>query len=176
MSGDSDKDEQFDSLLLSIAQYHPEGASQLLDTFVNFLSRKTDFFTGGNVGEWEKRVMSTFKKYEAISREAQEAETKARQEREAAKKAKEKVEPVKPAEIVELTDEEAEKLQKQIDADKNAEGSKAAAEPIPLSEKIEDDEEESEKGKLKPNAGNGCDLGKYRWTQTLQDIEVSSLF
>lgn len=27
---------------------------QLLDTFVNFLSRKTDFFTGAKEGEWEK--------------------------------------------------------------------------------------------------------------------------
>lgn len=29
MSGDGDKTEQFDSLFLSIAQHHPEGASQV---------------------------------------------------------------------------------------------------------------------------------------------------
>ncbi|KYB27439.1 nuclear migration protein nudC [Tribolium castaneum] len=168
MSGDDNQTEQFDSLFLSIAQHHPHGASQLLDTFVSFLSRKTDFFTGGEEGAWEKLVMSTFRKYEQVSRKKHETELKERREREAAKKKKQQEEEkVKPAEITELTDAEAEKLQAELDAKKSGVSNGA-----PAVEKIEEDEDASEIGKLKPNSGNGCDLDKYRWTQTLQDVEV----
>lgn len=117
--------------------------------------------------------MSTFRKYEKIARDKHEAELKEKREREARKAAAKNEAVNKSAEITELTDDEASKLQAELDAKKKA--AVAPQQPV-LSEKIEEDEEESEKGKLKPNSGNGADLEKYRWTQTLQDIEVSDIY
>lgn len=128
--------------------------------------------------------MDTFRKHERISKERFDKERKEKMEREAAKKAaqqKKEAEANKSAQIVELTDEEAEKLQKEIDMKKNKSPTQEKADipintEVPSSDKKDDDDEEEDekdKGKLKPNKGNGCDTDKYKWTQTLQDVEVS---
>lgn len=120
--------------------------------------------------------MGTFRKHEKLSKERFEKENKEKREREAAKRAAqerkeaERREEHKSAQITELTDEEADKLQKEIDSKKSG----TVTNEVPPEKKDSDDEEdEKDKGKIKPNKGNGCDLEKYRWTQTLQDLEVS---
>ena len=185
-------EEKFDGMLLAMAQQHEGGVQELLDTIFSFLARKTDFYTGGGEGAAEKLVTSKFKKYEATalakaaSEKAERAEQeRRRKERLEKKKREERAEEEKlnsESKIVELTDEQAVKLQEEINNKKLEK--EAPAIPGPSSERIEDEtdkkeenledeeEDEKEKNKLRPNSGNGADLPNYRWTQTLQDLEI----
>lgn len=188
----STDDGMFDPVLFSLAEQHPGGVPELLATIAGFLNRKTDFFVGGDEGEWEKLVLKIFRKEAAL---AQEVARKKREEREQAEKRRaearrkkeeeerrerEELDRSSSAAITELTDAEAEKMQQELDA-KKAKEEKApvpaataatAAEGDDKEAEKDDDEEPEDKGKLKPNRGNGCDLDKYSWTQTLQELEL----
>lgn len=179
-------------MLLSMAQQHEGGVQELLDTVFSFLARKTDFYTGGDEGAAEKLLTSKFNKHKAtaIAKAANEKAERAEQER----RRKERLEKKKREEraegevfnsdskIVELTDEQATQLKKEIDNEKLEKDTSAV--PGPSSHKdvdeidkeeenMEDEEEdEKEKNKLRPNSGNGADLPNYVWTQTLQDLEI----
>ncbi|PBC30342.1 nuclear migration protein nudC [Apis cerana] len=186
----SKNEEKFDGMLLAMAQQHEGGVQELLDTIFSFLARKTDFYTGGGEGAAEKLVTSKFKKHEATalakaaSEKAERVEQeKRRKERLEKKKREEKAEEDKfnsESKIVELTDEQAAKLQEEIDSKKSVKESPAVpgpsgdnAENSKKEDDVEDEEEdEKEKNKLRPNSGNGADLPNYRWTQTLQDLEI----
>lgn len=43
-------------------------------------------------------------------------------------------------------------------------------------ENIESSSDNKDDNKLTPNEGNGCDLENYKWTQTLQDLEIHVTF
>jgi len=173
-----DDQSRFDGILLSLAEQHKNGVPDLLNTIANFLSRKTDFFTGGKDGEWEKLLLGVFR---GEASKANEIAEKKRKEREAAEKRRQDILKKKreqeelengDAAIREVTDEEAERLQKEIDEEKKSKIVPSEPPTEVKNEVVDDDDDPKEKGKLKPNAGNGCDLEKYKWTQTLEEVEL----
>ncbi|XP_049296584.1 nuclear migration protein nudC [Anopheles funestus] len=179
----SESEAKFDSVLFAMAEQHPGGVPEMLATFAGFLNRKTDFFVGGEECDWEKLVLKIFRQEAAKS---QEVARKKREEREAAerrrqevlRKKKEQEEQSNSASITELTEEEAEQLQKELDSKKQTESEPPVTTAATDEEKENkagsdtEDVEPGDEGKLKPNRGNGCDLEKYNWTQTLQEIEL----
>jgi len=172
----AEREQRFDGILFSLAEQHPQGVLDLLQTIAGFLARKTDFFTGGEDGEWEKVLVNAFRKEGAQAieiakqkrKEKQDAEKK-RQEAIEKKRKEEEAIAQQSASITELTEEEAAKLQNEIDGKKIPEPVEVSK---PLGDEADEETDEAEKGKLKPNAGNGCDLENYRWTQTLQEVEL----
>lgn len=179
-----DDEEKFDSMLLIMAQQHEGGVQELINTFFSFLRRKTDFFTGGESGAAEKLVKDALAHHSQLAQKShkekqkkQEKDKKEKAER-AAKLAEEdrKKKMDSGPRIQELTDEEAEKLQCELDKKKKEEEKKEnAAKDAEKTEKGSDsegEEDEKDKDKLKPNAGNGADLPNYKWTQSLSEVDL----
>lgn len=137
----------------------------------------------------EKLITQTFNHHNQLAQKARR-EKRARQETERREKAERAARLAKEAkaetpgpQIKELTDEEAERLQLEIDQKKDAEDQEAQLKNGSLdspgkqdAEDEEDEEDEKDKGKLKPNLGNGADLPNYRWTQTLAELDLAVPF
>ena len=172
--------DKFDGILLGVAQQCEGGVQEMLDVIFEFLARKTDFYTGGGEGAAEKLVLEKFRKHGKAAWEEQRRK-KARHEEEDRKRKerreKEEQELNNQPKILEVTEEEAKKIEAEEKAKKIDDSPSVAAaetEKEKEKEKAKDDEEEdeSDKGKMKPNERNGADLDKYNWGQTLQEIEL----
>eukprot|EP00073_Rattus_norvegicus_P042220 XP_008772104.1 PREDICTED: nuclear migration protein nudC-like [Rattus norvegicus] len=134
-------------------------------------------------------ITQTFNHHNQLAQKARR-EKRARQETERREKAERAARLAKEAkaetpgpQIKELTDEEAERLQLEIDQKKDAENHEVQLKNGSLdspgkqdAEEEEDEEDEKDKGKLKPNLGNGADLPNYRWTQTLSELDLAVPF
>lgn len=181
-----------------MAQQHEGGVHQLLDTFFSFLRRKTDFYTGAKPGEAGRLVAEKSATHEKIAlskitedKERKEREQKAREERRRKKEEEERRKEEEQPKIQEITDEEAERLQKEIDEKKSTSVNGSGDGPSPTAngdtmeqEKLssstakegedgeDEEEDEADKGKIKPNLGNGADLEKYKWVQTLSELDI----
>jgi len=174
----SESVDKYDGILLSMAQEHQGGIPDFLDTLFSFLSRKTDFYTGGGPGAAKKLLDDKFGYHESS---ALKEATKKKAEREAAdRRQREKLKQQQEQEkeqpkLKELTNQEAEALQKKLEKEKaeSLENGSVSSDAAAGGDAAADEEEDEEsKGKIKPNAGNGCDLPTYSWTQTLKDVEV----
>ncbi|CAB3402677.1 unnamed protein product [Caenorhabditis bovis] len=161
---------KFDNVLFSLAQQLPGGVPQLLDVVFEFLSRKTDFYSGAGIDKARELILEKFDKHskEALreaeeNRRRKEEQERKLAERRAAQKAKEEEEFRRNAEskIVEVTDEEAAEFERQ----KSKRSSAPSTSP-------KEGENEEDSNLMEPNSGNGADLEKYQWTQTLQEVEA----
>lgn len=176
------EESRFDGILLGLAQQHQGGVPALLDTFFGFLARKTDFYTGADIATARQMVMDKFSEHSKLAvdaaaekkREREDAERRQRERRDKERQRQEERERMAAEQprICEVSDAEADQIQKEIDQQKNVSESKPDAAKESNGENKGNEDDEEDKGKLQPNSGNGCDLERYSWTQTLQDIEL----
>lgn len=174
-------EEKFDGMLFTLAQQHPGGMLDVLDTFFSFLARKTDFYVGGGKGEAQRILTEKSKKWEKVAVERHEKEKAEREEEDRARKERlrkkrEQEEALESKKIVEVTEEEAAKIE--------AESKKVKQEPVASSgetkkeegadgEEKKEEEDPEDKNKIPPNSGNGADLDNYKWVQTLQELDLT---
>ncbi len=161
--------------------------SQGIDNFFNnlfsFMRRKTDFFT---LADKSKDIVNQalekhLKEYvddkaREAALKAKEQEEKRKREAKAAEEAAKRKQGESTAQVEEVTDEEAERIIKEQEAKKKESDDAKMKSESPKKEGEDEEEEEGKDDKkdkgMKPNSGNGGDLDKYRWIQTLEEVTV----
>lgn len=161
--------------------------SQGIDNFFNnlfsFMRRKTDFFTLADKSKnivnqaLEKHLKDYMDdKAREAALKAKEQEEKRKREAKAAEEAAKRKQGESTAQVEEVTDEEAERIIKEQEAKKKQASSDAEMKSESPKKEGDDDEENKDEKKedkgMKPNSGNGGDLDKYSWTQTLEEVTM----
>jgi len=172
-------DERFDGMFMNVAST-AGGIDPLLDSFFGFLRRKTDFFTGAaDGGQAERKVLEAFKKNLARADEdAREKSAKEKKRKAEEEKRKQRIEADKLAKQQKKQDEEQSRIEDITDAPQAATSGDAASsssDPAAASsgdgDAAKGDDDAGEGTGILP-VDNGAVHDKYRWTQTLQDLNV----
>lgn len=156
-------DERFDGMYMNLAQ-QIGGIDNLLDSFFGFLRRKTDFFAGAvNDGAPKETVVKAFQK----NKDRADEERKEKVAKEKKRKAEEEKRKAR-------LDAEKAKQQKQDDESRVVDITEETPAPAPAASASDtkDGEEAEEEGKGAVPINNGGICENYRWTQTLQDLQV----
>nr|ADD38749.1 Nuclear migration protein nudC [Lepeophtheirus salmonis] len=164
-----DSEERYDGMFFTVINQCGGGIQGFLDIFFSFLARKTDFYQGVGNEEAKKILMKKFDEYAAVAQKvvsSREAELAAQ---DAKAKERRRKEEENESKIEEVTDFEAEKIQKEIEENKKRQKMEGETSGAP---KGDGEEEEDDPTKMKPNEGNGANMPKYKWTQTLTEVEL----
>ena len=180
---------RFDPLLLNIAQ-QCQGIDDLLEVFLSFLRRKTDFYTGATADKVEDTVRYAVQKQMALAertkqeqRQFREAEEKRRQDRLRAAKLKEAEEQkASKKKAAATTSPSSSSAVVEVGSDGSFDVSSAAAAPIEkkaIPKKAEGNPENVEEGEeaegKEAPPGNGGTTEHYVWTQQLAEVTVNVL-
>ncbi|CAI5966678.1 unnamed protein product [Closterium sp. NIES-64] len=179
-SGNGTDEFPYDGSLTSLLRQHDDRPLDLLRTVVGFLRRKSDFFADArSETEAGKLISSARVQFERERRDREQRREQEKAETERLEKEREKAR-------IETERKEQERRERQEAAgkgkEKEAVGSgeegKDGASAMEISEgegkeMEEDGEEPVASGKLKPSPGNGADLGRYSFTQTLGELNLA---
>uniref|UniRef100_A0A7S3L4Z0 Nuclear migration protein nudC n=1 Tax=Amphora coffeiformis TaxID=265554 RepID=A0A7S3L4Z0_9STRA len=174
-------DERFDGLYLQVAQT-TRGIEPLLDTVFSFLRRKTDFFAGppgaenGTQAAMDKVQEVVRKHADLYEKSLQKSSTSSTHKK---KRAAVTIPPPKKKETVIEMDPQGEfdisnaKPEKAATAETKSPPKETKSFVSEESKKTDDDDDNKDTGETPPAGNGGTVDGKYVWTQTLSEVNIT---